>query len=92
MTRDTPLPPSPTPIRQPRRHAAQPPPLPRQRRFAIAPMPSPRAPRDGWAVGMAVKRDATELAQALARAVNELATSGRLRQMFERGHVAWQSA
>jgi ABC-type amino acid transport substrate-binding protein len=61
-------------------------------RFAIAPMPSPRAPRDGWAVGMAVKRDATELAQALARAVNELATSGRLRQMFERGHVAWQAA
>ena len=61
-------------------------------RFAIEPMPSPRAPRGGWAVGMAVKRDATELAQALARAVNELATSGRLRQMFERGHVAWQSA
>jgi len=61
-------------------------------RFAIAPMPSPRAPRDGWAVGMAVKRDATELAQALQRAVNDLATSGRLRQMFARGNVAWQAA
>jgi len=61
-------------------------------RFAIAPMPSARAPRDGWAVGMAVKRDANELAQALQRAVSELATSGRLRQMFARGNVAWQSA
>jgi ABC-type amino acid transport substrate-binding protein len=61
-------------------------------RFAIAPLPSPRAPRDGWAVGMAVKRDATELAQALQRAVNELAAGGRLQQMFERGNVAWQAA
>ena len=61
-------------------------------RFAITPMPSPRAPRDGWAVGMAVKRDATELAQALQRAVNELATSGLLRQMFARGNVAWRAA
>lgn len=61
-------------------------------RFAIAPMPSPRAPRDGWVVGMAVKRDATELAQALQRAVNELAASGRLRQIFEHGNLAWQAA
>lgn len=60
-------------------------------RFAIEPMPSPRAPRNGWAVGMAVKRDATELAQALQRAVNELAASGRLAQMFEAGNVAWQA-
>jgi ABC-type amino acid transport substrate-binding protein len=61
-------------------------------RFVIAPMPSPRAPRDGWAVGMAVKRDATELAQALQRAVNDLAASSRLRQMFARGNVDWQAA
>jgi ABC-type amino acid transport substrate-binding protein len=61
-------------------------------RFAIAPMPSPRAPRDGWAVGMAVKRDAAELAQALQRAANELAASGRLRQIFEHGNLAWQAA
>ncbi|HJV95646.1 MAG TPA: transporter substrate-binding domain-containing protein [Albitalea sp.] len=60
-------------------------------RFAITPLPSPRAPRDGWAVGMAVKRDATELAQALQRAVNELATNGRLGQMFERANVAWRA-
>ncbi|ROZ62122.1 ABC transporter substrate-binding protein [Ramlibacter sp. WS9] len=61
-------------------------------RFAITPMPSPRAPRDGWAVGMAVKRDATELAQALQRAVNELAANGRLAQMFERDNVEWRAA
>jgi len=61
-------------------------------RFAVAPMPSPRAPRDGWAVGMAVKRDATELAQALQRAVNELSASGGLREMFSRGNLAWQAA
>jgi ABC-type amino acid transport substrate-binding protein len=61
-------------------------------RFAIAPMPSPRAARDGWAIGMAVKRDATELAQALQRAVNDLAASDRLRQMFARGNIDWRSA
>jgi ABC-type amino acid transport substrate-binding protein len=61
-------------------------------RFAIAPMPSPRAPRDGWAVGMAVKRSAPELAQALQRAVDNFAASGRLRQMFARGNVEWQAA
>jgi ABC-type amino acid transport substrate-binding protein len=61
-------------------------------RFAVAPMPSPRAPRDGWAVGLAVKRDAIELAQALQQAVNDLATSGRLQQMFARGNLVWQAA
>ena len=61
-------------------------------RFAITPMPSPRAPRDGWAVGMAVKRDASGLAQALQRAVNELAASGRLRQMFARSNVDWHAS
>jgi ABC-type amino acid transport substrate-binding protein len=61
-------------------------------RFAITPMPSPRAPREGWAVGMAVKRDASELAQALQRVVNELAASGRLREMFARANVAWSAA
>jgi ABC-type amino acid transport substrate-binding protein len=61
-------------------------------RFAISALPSPRAPRDGWAVGMAVKRDAAELAQALQRAVGELAANGQLREMFARGRVAWQAA
>ena len=61
-------------------------------RFAIEPLPSPRAPRDGWAVGFAVKRDAEDLAKALQAAVDELASSGRLRQMFARGNVAWNAA
>jgi ABC-type amino acid transport substrate-binding protein len=43
-------------------------------------------------VGLAVKRDADELAQALQAAIDQLAKSGRLRQMFERGNVAWQAA
>ncbi|MDF2467070.1 MAG: putative transporter, substrate-binding protein [Ramlibacter sp.] len=61
-------------------------------RFAIAPMPSPRAPRDGWALGMAVKRDAVDLAQALQGAVNDLAASGRLRDMFARANVDWHAS
>jgi ABC-type amino acid transport substrate-binding protein len=61
-------------------------------RFAITAMPSPRASREGWAVGMAVKRDATELAQALQRAVNDLAASGRLRETFARANVEWSAA
>ncbi len=59
-------------------------------RFAIEPLPSPRAPRDGWAVGMAVKKDATELAQALQAAVNQLAASGRLAEIFARANLAWR--
>ena len=61
-------------------------------RFAVSALPSPRAPRDGWAVGMAVKRDADELAQALQRAVHALAASGQLREMFSRANLVWQAA
>ena len=60
-------------------------------RFAIAPLPSPRIQRNGWAVGMAVKKGATDLAQALQAGVNALAQGGRLRTMFEAGNVAWQA-
>ncbi|VTU34666.1 substrate-binding periplasmic protein [Variovorax sp. PBL-E5] len=60
-------------------------------RFAIGPLPSPRARRNGWAVGMAVKKDATDLARALQAGINELATSGRLRRMFESANVSWQA-
>ncbi|MFT3957173.1 MAG: transporter substrate-binding domain-containing protein [Piscinibacter sp.] len=59
-------------------------------RFAIEPLPSPRAPRDGWAVGMAVKKDATELAQALQAGVNQLAANGRLAEIFARANLAWR--
>jgi ABC-type amino acid transport substrate-binding protein len=59
-------------------------------RFAIEPLPSPRAPREGWAVGMAVKKDATELAQALQGALNDLSKNGQLGAMFERYNVNWR--
>ena len=59
-------------------------------RFVIEPLPSPRAPRDGWAVGMAVQKDAPELAQALQAAVNQLAGSGRLAEIFARANLAWR--
>lgn len=60
-------------------------------RFAIGPLPSPRAPRDGWAVGMAVKKDAADLAQALQAALNELASSGKLRELFQRAQLSWRA-
>jgi len=61
-------------------------------RFEISPLPSPRAPAGGWAVGMAVKRDAVELSEALAKTVNDTRSSGRLQQIFERANVSWQAA
>jgi ABC-type amino acid transport substrate-binding protein len=61
-------------------------------RFAIAPLPAMQAPRNGWAVGMAVKRDAIDLAQALQQATNDLATDGRLKAAFARAHVEWRAA
>ncbi len=61
-------------------------------RFAIEPLPSPRAPRNGWAAGLAVKKDATDLAVALQTAMNQLAQSGQLKAIFARHHVAWQAA
>ena len=61
-------------------------------RFAIEPMPSPRAPREGWATGLAVKRDATDLAQALQAAMNQLGESGRLAAIFAHHNVAWRQA
>jgi len=61
-------------------------------RFAIEPMPSPRAPRNGWATGLAVKRDAGDLAQALQAALDPLVQGGALKALFARHHVAWRGA
>jgi ABC-type amino acid transport substrate-binding protein len=58
-------------------------------RYAIDPLPLPRM-RDGWPVGLAVKREATDLAQALQAAMNDLAASGRLATIFARGRVGWR--
>jgi len=61
-------------------------------RFAIEALPSPRAPRDGWAAGLAVKQDATDLAQALQAAMNQLSERGSLKEMFAQQNVAWKPA
>ena len=58
-------------------------------RFAIEPLPLPRM-RDGWAVGMAVKKSADDLAQALQTALNELASNGELGRMFASAKVGWR--
>lgn len=58
-------------------------------RFAIEPIPLPRAPKDGWAVGMAVKKEATDLAEALQAALNGLVQKGELKSMFARANLDW---
>jgi ABC-type amino acid transport substrate-binding protein len=57
-------------------------------RYAIEPLPLPRM-REGWAVGMAVKKESTDLARALQAAINELASSGEMGRIFQRHNVAW---
>ena len=61
-----------------------------QPRYAVFPIPTPRVPRDGWAVGMAVKKGHSDLAEALQKRLNELATGGQLRAMFEKRGVNWR--
>ena len=58
-------------------------------RFAIEPLPVPRM-RDGWAIGMAVKKESDDLAQALQAAVNALTESGELGRMFAAAKVGWR--
>jgi ABC-type amino acid transport substrate-binding protein len=59
-------------------------------RFAIEPLPVPRM-RDGWVIGCAVKREATDLAQAVQGAVNSLATSGELGRIFAKAKLTWRA-
>ena len=60
-------------------------------RFVIEPLPLPRM-RNGWAVGMAVKKSSMDLAQALQGALNDLANNGALKTMFAKDNVAWRPA
>jgi polar amino acid transport system substrate-binding protein len=62
--------------------------LGRDAAFGIAPLPAPRAPRDGWAVGCAVKKESTDLAEALQKAMQTLAASS-LPAIFEKASVRW---
>lgn len=59
-------------------------------RFVIEPLPVPRM-RDGWAIGCAVKREATDLAQAVQSAINTLATNGDLGRIFAKAKLSWRS-
>jgi ABC-type amino acid transport substrate-binding protein len=58
-------------------------------RFVIEPLPVPRM-RDGWAVGMAVKKESEDLAFALQAVVNQLTENGELGRLFAAGKVGWR--
>jgi len=60
-------------------------------RFVVTPLPTLHNARAGWAVGLAVRKDAADLASALQKAVDDIAASGRLKQIFAKGNVAWQA-
>lgn len=55
--------------------------------FAISAPTFQRLPRQGWVVGLAVKKDNLELAKALQAAANELAESGELAKIFAKHGV-----
>jgi ABC-type amino acid transport substrate-binding protein len=59
-------------------------------RFVIEPLPVPRM-RDGWVIGCAVKREATDLAQAVQAAINTLAASGELGRIFAKAKLSWRT-
>jgi len=61
-------------------------------RFVITPLPTLHNSRAGWAVGLAVKKDAADLAAALQKAVDDLVTTKQLGQIFAKGNVAWSAA
>jgi ABC-type amino acid transport substrate-binding protein len=55
--------------------------------FPIEQVAFERLPRAGWAIGMAVKKDRTDLARRLQAALNALRASGELRTLFARHGV-----
>lgn len=62
------------------------------KKYKVIPMPIPRAPRNGWAVGMAVKKSSTDLAAALQTTVNSMSKDKRLSSIFEKNGVPWGAA
>lgn len=55
--------------------------------FELTNAPFDRLPRQGWVIGMSVKKDNTELAKALQAAVNELFASGEMATLFAKHGV-----
>lgn len=62
------------------------------KQYRVIPLPVPRAPRSGWAVGMAVKKDSTNLARALQSVINNMAADERLSKIFAGQGVPWGAA
>ena len=46
--------------------------------------------REGWAVGMAVKKEAKDLAHALQAATNALVENGDMARLFADAGVGWR--
>lgn len=59
-------------------------------RYVITPLPTVSNSRNGWAVGLAVKKDAGDLETALQAAVDKLIEDQRIRQIFGKGRVTWR--
>lgn len=58
-------------------------------RFEIGPLPLPLGNRSGWAVGCAVKKESTDLAQAIQTAMGALTGSSQISSMFASHRVRW---
>lgn len=56
-------------------------------RFEITDAPFTRLPRNGWVIGLAVKKENTELARVLQAAVNDLFESGEMAALFAKHGV-----
>lgn len=56
--------------------------------FEIVDAPFTRIPRQGWVVGMSVKRGNTELAREVQQAMNDLLADGSIKRIFESHNVA----
>jgi ABC-type amino acid transport substrate-binding protein len=59
-------------------------------RFVIEPLPVPRM-RDGWVVGCAVKKESTDLVQAVQGAIATLAGNGELARIFAKAKLSWRA-
>jgi ABC-type amino acid transport substrate-binding protein len=55
--------------------------------FEMTDAPFTRLPRNGWVIGMAVKKDNTELALLLQKAVNDMFESGEMNTLFAKHGV-----
>jgi ABC-type amino acid transport substrate-binding protein len=55
--------------------------------FEVTDAPFSRLPRNGWVIGMSVKKENVELAHAVQKAVNDLFESGEMAELFKKHGV-----